>query len=160
MTYMRSAFLLLIVAFSLMSAQESPPLRGRAAERLEQWKQIRLMEKLQMSEEVSIRFFARYRTHTDELRTLGRERAEVIEGLAGLAKKKGNEADIERSLGDLGMLEEKVATTRSSFLEELKSILTIHQIAAYVVFERDFNQNIREIMQEVAKERMERRPLR
>ncbi len=160
MTYMRSAFLLLMLAFSLVSAQESPPLRGRAAERLEQWKKIRLMEKLQMSEEVSIRFFARYNKHMDELRTIGRERADLIDDLAGLAKKKGNEVDIERALGDLGMLEEKVATTRSAFLGELKSILTIHQIAAYVVFERDFNQNIREIMQEVAKERMERRPLR
>ena len=54
------------------------------------------------------------------------------------------------------MSEEKIAETRSKFLEELKEVISIKQIAQYVVFERNFNKNLREIMRDIAKERWNR----
>jgi hypothetical protein len=51
------------LVFAQIKAQDPLPTRGPAAERIEQYKKIRLMEEVQMNEETSIRFFARYKTH-------------------------------------------------------------------------------------------------
>ena len=57
---------------------------------------------------------------------------------------------------DIGMSEEKIAETHSKFLGELKSVISIKQVAEYVVFERNFNKNLRDIMRDIAKERWNR----
>ncbi|MCX6121369.1 MAG: hypothetical protein NTX44_07080 [Ignavibacteriales bacterium] len=134
-------------------AQDQLPTRGPAAERIEQFKKVRLMEVLKMDEETSIRFFARYNKYEETLRTIQKDHNALIDQLQDLTKSNANNSDIEQAIKDIGMSEEKIAETRSKFLEELKGVLSLKQIAEYVVFERNFNKNLREIMRDIAKER-------
>ena len=54
------------------------------------------------------------------------------------------------------MSEEKIAETRLKFLEELKGVISIKQVGEFVVFERNFNRNLRDIMQDIARGRWNR----
>ncbi len=151
----------LVVFFALalssnLAAQDQPPMRGPGAERIEQFKKVRLIEVMNMDEETSIRFFTHYNKHMDNLRTIQKDHNALIDQLQRLNTSNAKNTEIEQVIKDIGMSEEKIAEARSKFLEELKDVISIRQIAQYVVFERNFNKNLREIMRDIAKERWER----
>jgi hypothetical protein len=141
---------------SILIAQDQPPMRGPGAERIEQFKKVRLLEVMNLDEETSIRFFARYNKHMETLRMIQKDHNELIDQLQRFNTSNANSAEIEPVIKNIEMSEEKIAETRSKFLEELKEVISIKQIAQYVVFERNFNKNLREIMRDIAKERWNR----
>jgi hypothetical protein len=144
-------FFLLMILFINLLAQDHPPMRGPAAERIEQFKKVRLMEVLKMDDETSIRFFARYHTYFESLRAIQKDHNTLIDQLQKLAQSNAKNSEIEQAIKDIVMSEEKIGETRAKFLEELKTVISTKQIAEYVVFERNFNRNLREIMQDIAK---------
>jgi len=149
-------FTLSLMIRTILLAQDQPPMRGPAAERIDQFKKVRLMETLKMDEETSIRFFSRYNKYTESLRTIQKEHNELVDQLQKLNNSNASNSEIEQAIKDIGMIEEKIAETRSKFLVELKEVISIKQIAEYVVFERNFNRNLREIMRDIARERWNR----
>ena len=156
MTTIFIGFIAAMILSAALLAQDHLPARGPAAERIEQFKKVRLMEVLKMNEETSIRFFSRYTKYVETLRAIQKDHNNLIDQLQDLNKSNANNADIERAIKDIGMCEEKITETRSKFIEELKDILSLKQVAEYVVFERNFNKNLREIMRDIAKERWNR----
>jgi hypothetical protein len=159
MTYVRilaPLFCLTFIMGTTLYAQDPPPMRGPGAERIEQFKKVRLMEVLKMDDETSIRFFARYNKYIESLHGIQRDHNTRIDQLQKLTKSNANNSEIEQALKDILLSEEKIAETHSNFLNELKDVISIKQIGEYVVFERNFNRNLREIMQEIAKGRSNR----
>jgi hypothetical protein len=159
MKYLVTVYIVFIIAmmtFCNLIAQDRPPMRGPGAERIEQFKKVRLMEVLKMDEETSIRFFARYNKYEETVRAIQKDHNTLVDQLQELSKSDANNSEMERVIKDIGMCEEKIAETRSKFLGELKSVISIKQVAEYVVFERNFNKNLRDIMRDIAKERWNR----
>jgi hypothetical protein len=60
-------------------------------------------------------------------------------------------------LKDLKGAEEQLLEERLKFVDGLKDIFTQKQIAEYIIFERNFNQNLRDLMKDIAKERWNQR---
>ena len=149
------AVILISVIFLQLNAaaQDQMPLQGPAAERIVQYKKMRLMEVVQMNEETSIRFFSRYSKREENIRTIGKERNELIDQLQKLIKSKSTDAKMENVIKDIGMCEEKVFEERTKFIEELRDVLSVKQLSQFIVFERNFNKNLRELMRDVAKDR-------
>jgi hypothetical protein len=150
-------FIFTLIMSTNLIAQDQHVMRGPAEERIEQFKKVRLMEVLKMDEESSIRFFARYNKHVETLRSIQKDHNALIDRLQNLAESNANNSEIEQAIKDIGMSEEKIAETRSKFLVEIKDIISLKQVAEYVVFERNFNKNLREIMRDIVKERWERK---
>jgi hypothetical protein len=140
-----------------MLSQDERPMRGPAGERVEQLKKLRMQEALALNEETSIRFFARYNDHQEELRSAGKKRAEAIDDLQVLLKKNASDSEIDAKLKAVVTAEREVIDLRQKFVERLGDILTKHQIARYVVFERNFNQDLRDFMRESAQQRWRNR---
>lgn len=132
-------------------------MRGPAAERIEQFKKIRMMEVLRLDEETSIRFFARYNKHQGEMHEIEEQRRESVSKLRSLRQSNASNAELEKALAELKVLPDKVAQARERFLNDLWQILTVKQIADYIVFEENFVQNLRDIMRDMQRERMDRR---
>lgn len=143
-----------LLSISLAAAQDQRPMmRGPGAERVEQFKKLQLMEKLQMDEETSIRFFARYNSHQKELKELNEKRNELIDALQALRRKDAGDAEYRRVLDDLRNLADPAVEIREKYFDDLAAILTPKQMADYVIFERNFLQNLREIMRQTQRER-------
>jgi Skp family chaperone for outer membrane proteins len=149
-------FVLFLLIVPALEAQDQGLRRGPASERIEQFKKVRLMESLKMDEETSIRFFARYDKYIESLHAIQKDHNALIDQLQNLTKSDASNSDIEKAINDIGLSEEKIAETRTKFLGELKDVISVKQIAEYVVFERNFNRNLREIMQDIAKGRWNR----
>ena len=145
-----------MMSSSNLIAQDQPPMRGLGAERIEQFKKIRLMETLKLDDETSIRFFTRYNKYVETLHAVQKDHNKLVDQLQELCNSNAKNSDIEQAIKDVEMSEEKIAETRSKFLEELKDVISVKQVAQYVIFERNFNKNLREIMRDIAKERRNR----
>lgn len=144
--------LLLTLFFSIAQGQDLP-MGGPARERVEQFKKIRMMEVLKLDEEMSLRFFARYNKYQEGLREVVGRRDGFIDDLATLRKSSATDAEYEKVFKELYAIESKIAEERSKFLQELKSVISTKQIAEYVIFERNFNRQLMQLMREMAQER-------
>jgi hypothetical protein len=160
MKILRTLMLVLISILFMLTqvvAQDQLRMQGPAAERIAQYKKMRLMEVVQMNEETSVRFFARYNKHEENIRDIGRERNDMIDHLQKLSKSNSNDASLENVIRDIGMSEKKLLEERTKFIKELRDILSLKQLSQFIVFERNFNKNLRELMRDVARDRWNRR---
>lgn len=142
------------------AAQEMPMMRGKAAERIEQLKKVRMMEELNLEEEVWIKFFARYNKHRDDVEELAKERMKAVRHLEELETGNAPDAELGKAVTDILDIEKKISELRSRYYEDLKEILSQKQIAQYIVFEWKFYRNLRERLQEMEKNRPGQRPWR
>jgi len=145
---------LFVLAVFTGTAQETR--RGPAAERIEQFRKIRLMEALKMDEETSVRFFSRYDKHMEALHAIGKDRAALVDQLQLLIRQNKSDAELEKTMSDIAANDEKASAERERFLTDIRDILPLKKVAEYIVFERNFNQNLREIMREIAAGRWNR----
>lgn len=133
-------------AAALAQPLGGPP--GRPSERIEQWKKIRLVEMLDMKEEVSVRFFARMNDHEKAKRELLKERDETLDRVERLVRVEAPSAEFEKAFAELAAVDARIAAGEKAFFDSLSDILTIEQRAKMVLFERRFEGELREAMKE------------
>ena len=149
-------FVLLTASAFFVAAQDLPLRSGPGAERLEQFKKVRLLETLKLEEETSIRFLSRYNKHQEAIREVNQRRNALIDQLQAITKTGAGDAEVEKIVRELIATETKVTEARNKFLADLKDVLSMKQIAQVIVFERNFYRDVRDIMREMAQERQGR----
>lgn len=151
---------LLAAVVGVAAAQDQMPMPPRAAERLEQYKKLRMMEVLMLDEETSLRFFTRYNKHRGELADLNKKRDGLLDDLARLRRENASDKDFQKVIDDLRNMADPAVEARGRFFDDIAKILTTKQMADYLVFERNFYRNVREIMREMQGQRMRGGPPR
>jgi Spy/CpxP family protein refolding chaperone len=147
-------FLAMIAIPVAASAQDNPPPpQGRGLERVEQYKKIRLMEVLNLDEQNSIKFFARYNKHQALLRDLRKQQVQVLGDVQALRKDKAADDAYDKVVDELLVLENKVTDAKAKYIDELKQVLTSKQLAEYLVFETRFQQNLRDLVRDIPRTR-------
>lgn len=122
-------------------------------ERLEDLKKVKLLEAMKLDEEKGLKLISRYNDHRDRIRELERARMSIIEKLENSIAAGVADAEYQKSFNELSAAEKKIADSRSAYVNDLKEILTHKQIAEYLVFERNFAREIRNVFREAQKER-------
>jgi hypothetical protein len=146
----------LIIAFLLFNisafTQQRQQRMQEGRDRLETLRQVKMIETLGVDEETAARLTVMYNRHQEETRALMREIDLLIDELEYAIEEKTDE-----ELWQIrSQIEEKRNTyhvKRISFFTDAESILTSRQVAKLIVFERNFQQDIRRIMQEAQRER-------
>ncbi|MBI5464383.1 MAG: hypothetical protein HY966_05460 [Ignavibacteriales bacterium] len=142
-----------VFLISAFGQDQLPPGPGPAMQRVEAYKKIKLMEVLKLDEQTAIKFFSRYNTHSESIRELNQRRNALVDQLQAMGRTKAGDAEIEKVIKQLINSESELLDVRTKFFTELKEVLSIKQIAEFIVFERNFNQNIREMLRDLARER-------
>jgi hypothetical protein len=139
----------------IVSAQDQrPPEPPMAPHKVEQYKKMRLIEEMHLDEETSIRFFTRYNKQMNEIKEIQRRRNAIIKQLKELTQANAQSNEIESAVRSYVKLDAQIADVRAKFIEGLKDIFSPKQIAEYLVFEQKFNQNLREVIRDMTRERM------
>lgn len=146
------AVLAVVCCVGLSHGQDRPG-QFRAQQRIEQFKKLRMIEALKLDDDTSIRFFTKYNKHEEVMRGINKERDDLIDQLQDLRKSDSDAAGMEKILTELTSLDTKQAEERARFLDDLKTVLSTKQIADLIIFERNFARNVRQVMQEMARER-------
>jgi len=124
-------YLIPLIAFCFVGLQAQHG--EKMGERLKAYKKIMLMEKLNMSEEQSIKFFARYAEHEA---MINKAKSEVDQSLKTLEQAiESGKADTESAIQSVF---EKDLALKKSIVERMKAmryILSEKQYSQYVVME-------------------------
>ena len=135
---------------ALAFAQDTQPAQqGRGLQRVEQFKKIRLMEVLNLDEQSSIKFFARYDKYEQQLHDLRQKQIQTFGQIQKLRKENAADAEYEKVVNDLLALDTQFEDVKTKYVGELKDVLTSKQLAEYLAFEYRFQQNLRDLAREV-----------
>jgi Spy/CpxP family protein refolding chaperone len=154
-------FCLFIIYGTAALAQDPPgppPFGGPGATKFEQFKKMRIIEALRLDDETAIRFVTKYNKFTEEMREFGKQRNEISERLEEALRNKAGDEAVDKIIKEFIQHEGKSEELRNKFYQGLREILTTKQIAQYIVFEKNFNQNIRDVMREMTQDRDRREP--
>ena len=103
-----------------------------------------VIQSLKLDEEHSAKFIARYNKHQDTMHGFEKERNELVDKLDTQSKSDAGDDDYSRTFNLLLDVDKKISGERLRFLTELKEVLSNKQIAEYIVFERNFVQELRQ----------------
>lgn len=133
-----------------------PPFEGRRGDRpfhkgmdaqdMQRWETLQLvkvLELLNLDEEKEAAFITIFRRHKKEQREYMIKRDSLIETMANVLKqdKKSND-DILKAVEDLNRLDSASFGKMKGFFDEVKSILTVEQLAKLYVFQARFGPEV------------------
>ena len=150
-----SAIVAVLTTMVVVSAAQdfATPGQGKAAERIEQFKKLRMMEILDLDEQTSIKFFARYNKNLEIMKMLRQKQVKALGRIQDLRKGKASDSEFGSVISELQALDEQINQAKSKYINELKDVLTNKQLAEYLVFELRFQQNLRDLIRDVLKNR-------
>lgn len=157
---MVSVWCMLLAGAVLLTAQPHEMMEGgrlkRPMERLESYKKIQMIEALKLDEESGLKLVGRYNKHRENVKQLEESRAALVDKLELQLKSNAADSELQRSFNEFYELEKKIGESRKKFLEDLKEIFTTKQVAEYMIFERNFMTDLRNVVKDIQKERRQR----
>uniref|UniRef100_A0A832DNQ9 Periplasmic heavy metal sensor n=1 Tax=Ignavibacterium album TaxID=591197 RepID=A0A832DNQ9_9BACT len=116
--------------------------------KIEQLEKVKLIEALDLTEDQSIRFFARRNEHKKEIEKLEMRSEEIIKDLENLIEDSNdrNTAEQKRLLNEFLDIRIQIENKRKQFILSLSDILSPEQVSKLVVFEKKFRDEIRKIL--------------
>jgi hypothetical protein len=137
-----------MLTLAAVAQDAQAPLQGKAAERVEQFKKIRMMEVLGLDEQSSIKFFSRYNKNLDVMKEFRQKQVQTLARIQDLRRNKASDDEYGRVVNDLRSTEEQINQAKSKYIDGLRDVLTNKQLAEYLVFEVRFQQNLRELVRD------------
>ncbi len=153
---MKASVLLTVMVLTngVLTAQPfGPPPDRRGAERVEQLKKIRLVESLDMKEEQSVRFFSRMNDHENAKKKIMQEKMDLLDKLDKLVRNEGDAKEMEPLFSQVQAMDAKLVSEKEKFFTDLSDLLSPTQRAQYLLFERQFERELREAMRDLRRNR-------
>jgi Spy/CpxP family protein refolding chaperone len=141
-----------LFAVQYQSAQQMSP-RGMAEERIETLRQMKMIEELGLEQDIAARVVAVNSELRKNNREIFRELDELIDQLEKALAANADEASLN---GLVTRIEEKrsgIHANRQEAYTKYNLILTPEQMARLVVFERNFERELRNIMRDAQRDR-------
>ena len=139
-------FIVLLLSSVLVFSQSKRFVREKPfSKRFEELEKIKLIETLNLEEEIVVKFFARRNKLKNEIAELHEEKEKAISRLEDLINNK-SEMDYSSLLNKIKENELKHFDTKRKFINSLSDILTQVQIAKFVIFERNFRKDVKNLL--------------
>ena len=139
---------LMVLLAALPAVSQPRPGEGpRAVERIEQLKKVRMIEALDLSEEQSIRFFARLNEHDKRNQDLMDERSAILDRLERLVRNEADDEEYRGLFSEVSEVDRRVVEEEAKFFDGLSEILSESQRARYLLFGRQFRRELQDALQ-------------
>lgn len=142
--------ILLFVPVLLLVAQE-PIDKKDPREIIEKVRIYKLTEALDLTEEQTTKFFPHLKEMRKTEQEFQKQRLELIQKLRDLIKNNAPEQEIVNVLNKFQEIHKKRMAAQMKEIEDLRQILTPVQQAKFMIFQEDFEREIRELIREVRK---------
>ncbi len=144
---------LISCASIVASAQPGPGPGDRGWERVEQLRKVRLIEMLDLKEDQSVRFFARFKEQEATRKQLMTERNEALDRIERLLRNRADTTEYAPVFAEVEDIDTKIVTARRQFYDGLGDILSTEQRAKLLLFERRFEKELRDAFREAQRRR-------
>lgn len=151
---LRSMLWACLLAIHPAAGQPLQPDDRRPLERIEHFKQVRLIEMLDLKEDQSVRFFARLNDHEKTKRGLIQQKMDDLDKIERLVRNHAEAKEFESLFPEVMATNQKIVQEDEKFFNSLTDILSVEQQAKYLLFERQFERELREAMRDIQHRRM------
>lgn len=143
-----SAISIILLLSVVINSQTFEDRKHKNRTKLEQLEKVKLIEALDLSEESAVRFYARRNDFKKEIDELDNKSDDVFNELEKTldSSDKNIEALQKKLINEHINFREKTELKKKQFIESLSDILTIEQISKYIIFERKFRDEIRNVL--------------
>ena len=117
-------------------------------EKIDQLEKIKIIETLKMDEQTTLKFFARRTEFRDKLKVLMDQEGKLLDKMDDFIKssKDQNNSKYQGMIDQYFDLEQKIFDAKKTFITSLSDILSQQQIAKLLVFQRQFREEVRDIL--------------
>jgi len=143
-----TAVILVLTAGQLPAQQKMRKERKDRIDRVERLKQMRLMEELQLSEEESVRFMSKRRSHEEKMMAMEEERGRILDDLALDLEDRAGDEKIGDACDRVLETDRKMFEERKRYQDEMRGLLSREKYARLLLFERDFQSQVRDAMRQ------------
>lgn len=126
----------------------------RPFERIERFKEVRLIETLDLKEEQSVRFFTRMKEFEKRRHELQKAKGEALDKIEQAIKDGADDKTLEKLFPEVAAADVRIGEERAKFFNGLSDILTLQQRGKLLLFERNFERDLRDAIRETQKRRM------
>ncbi len=137
---------LLVILLSTSSTIAQPPEKAR--ERIEAFKKMRMLEVMELSGETADRFIVRYNDYDKELKNKISVFENAVDELEKAVAAKSSEKTIKEKSEVLINAQKEVFNFIANRGNHFKEILNTEQLAKYLIFEKRFEDKLREMLLE------------
>jgi len=126
-------------------------------EKLQEIKLEKLTTKLELDENTKAVFIEKYKTFAADMKDLNKKRAKTYKFMTENIESGSGMDSIVNQLLDY---EEQINTKREAFVTDMKTILSAHQVAKMIIFERKFNNEIKKLLKQYQKDNKKEKPFK
>jgi hypothetical protein len=139
-------FIILLITVSNRAQDDSkmqPPFK-----RIENLEKVKLIETLKLNEETSVRLFARRADFKKKMHQYDKQSNEILNKIRKTLEEKSdkNGTELKKLSDEYLKLQNQIPKEKASFICSLSDILTNEQIARLLVFEKDFREEIKNLV--------------
>jgi Spy/CpxP family protein refolding chaperone len=126
----------------------------RPFERIERFKEVRLIETLDLKEEQAVRFFTRMKDFEKRRHELQKAKGEALDKIEQAIKDGADDKTLEKLFPDVPAADMRIGEERAKFFNSLSDILTLQQRGKLLLFERNFERDLRDAIRETQQRRV------
>lgn len=148
MNKLSCAVLIILFAVSIVYPQKMRDRMMQKKDKLEQLEKVKLIEALDLNEDVAIKFFSRRNDSRNEIDLLEQKADDLLNEIEKSfnADQKSIEVKQKQMIFDYLSTRESIDQKRHQFIKSLGDILTTEQICKLIVFEKKFRDEIRSLL--------------
>lgn len=153
-------FILMVVSLSVGWAQkDNKNNHRRFNKKFEELEKIKLLETLNLDEETTLKFFARRNESKNKIVSLYEESVNNYDELEAILSDDNGYSNFDNLINRKLEIESQIINEKAKFLKSLENILTKKQILKFVLFERKFKKNVRDLLIEKGRKRFKKENL-
>ena len=140
-------FLFLLLTSLITFGQSGNRTQRNSGEKYRQLEKIKLLEVLDLDEELAIKFFIRKDKHHQDQRTILEKHKMILDELeAVLNNENKKETELAELIQQNEQLEIELCNGKNKFVNSVKNILSTEQIGKLILFEYKFKRDIRDML--------------
>lgn len=150
--------LLPLIALLVLAPAVSPaqPHRGEgplAVERIEQLKKVRMIEALDLTEDQSVRFFARLNENNKAKEDLHQRKMAALDKLERMVRNEVDSDEYRKVFPEVTERDKDIQALDARFFDGLGDILSEDQRARFLLFDRQFHRELQDALQTIQRRR-------
>lgn len=146
----------ILIAGNIYSQEMDKPPLGPPNKKFEQLEQLKLLEMLNLDEETAVKFITRRNKSKGKVMEIIKEFDDDLDKMENLLKSDKKDKNYSNYIEKCANYEIKIIEEKNNFFKSLNDILTDEQIAKVIIFERKFKRDVRNILLEKGKKRLQR----
>jgi hypothetical protein len=116
--------------------------------RIEEFKKMKMIEELNLSEEESVKFFVKHNAMKNQFKEIEKQKDKCVKKLEKMLSEQASDSDIKKEVDNFLSIEQQMFKNKSAFINDIEKVIGQKKTACYIIFENNFHKELQKIMRD------------